>query len=258
MCMKMLCITKRSLGVFMFQKTKIFQKFTILCVSALFFANSFASDKTITVATDEFPGGWAHKDGSGIYLEVLTHIYEAKGYKLNFVFAPFARIISMTQSGQADMYAGAYYNDADNILYPAIENYFGEDLLMAVFDGKKNSYNTEESLRNKRVAWRRGYGIERYIKVPMQITEVNTLEIGVNLLKAGRIDYYIDVEGEYEEEYPELLSDYSNEKIMSLNLYHAFGTTPKAKQLLEIYNAEFPKMKQNGFLDALYKKWGVE
>ena len=46
-------------------------------------------------------------------------------------------------------------------------------------------------LRGQRVAWLRDFGLDKYISEPMKTVEVDTIQNAMQMLEAGRIDYFI-------------------------------------------------------------------
>ncbi len=209
---------------------------------------------TISVVSDEWEDCTA-KDGSGLYFDVIRQVYA--GSKLDIRIVPFARSVQMVESKRADLSVGNYVGDVEKGLYPMYPiDYDDVTVLMTKATGA--SFAGESSLKGKKVAWITDYGYENHIKVPMTFVEVSDRESGINMLKAGRVDYYVETSEEILGALEGLKlseDDFKLEPIKYLSLYVCFADNDKGKRLQAMWDKRIPELIASGALEKIYAKW---
>jgi polar amino acid transport system substrate-binding protein len=229
----------------------------ILAISA--FSLSAQGIASIDVASYE----WAdctQKDGSGLYFDEIRMVYAEQGAKLNIKIVPFARSVQMLESGKTDMSVGNYEGDVTNGLYPKYPIDY-DDLTVMMPSPKAAGFTGEASLKDKKVAWIVDYGYDKYLTVPVKVTEVSDREGGIKMLQSGRVDYYIETKSTIEPALKEMgisSKDFALSTLKWIRLYVCFAKNPKGAQLQEIWDRRIPVLIKSGELKKAFAKWGFE
>lgn len=226
---------------------------TILFTLALSAAGAQATSP-ISVVSDEWEN-CTSKDGTGLYFDVIRQVFS--GVKLDIKIVPFARSIQMLESGKADLSVGNYLGDVEKGLYPKYPIDY-DDVTVLMTKAAGTSFNGELSLKGKKVAWITDYGYENHIKVPLTFVEVSDRESGINMLKAGRIDYYVETSEEIRGALEGLKlseSDFRLEPIKWLSLYVCFADNDKGKRLRADWDKRMRELIVSGALEKTYGKW---
>jgi polar amino acid transport system substrate-binding protein len=214
---------------------------------------------TIDVASDE----WADctlKDGTGLYFDVIRMVYAEQGSKLNIKIVPFARSIQMVEGAKTDLNIGDYEGDVSNGIYPKYPIDY-DDLTVMMPASKAADFKGEASLKDKKLAWIVDYGYEKYIGVPIKLTEVSDREGGIRMLQSGRVDYYIETKSTIEPALEEMkisAKDFALSTIQWIKMYVCFAKTPKGTQLQAIWDKRIPLLIKSGELKKAFEKWGFE
>jgi polar amino acid transport system substrate-binding protein len=231
--------------------------FAMLSLSVtLLSAQALAS---IDVASDE----WAdctQKDGTGLYFDILRMVYSEQGSKLNIKIVPFARSVQMLESGKTDINIGDYEGDVATGIYPKYPIDF-DDLTVMMPASKAAGFSGEASLKDKKVAWIVDYGYDKYLGVPLKLTEVSDREGGIKMLQSGRVDYYIETKSTIEPALKEMgisSKDFSLSTIKWIKMYVCFAKNAKGAQLQGIWDKRIPALVKSGELKKLFAKWGFE
>ncbi len=236
------------------------KKAFFLLMSALAAISISAQDlSTISVASDE----WAdctEKDGSGLYFDVIRLVYANQGSKLDIKISPFARSVEMVESGKVDMNVGDYEGDVPNGIYPKYPIDY-DDLTVMMPAAQKGQFKGEASLKDKKVAWIVDYGYDKYLNVPIKLTETSDRASGIKMLQSGRVDYYIETKSTI---VPALEEMGISERAFSLvtlkwiKLYVCFAKSDKGARLQAIWDKRIPELIKSGELAKYFKKWGFE
>ena len=198
-----------------------------------------------------------NEDGSGLYYDILRAVYEPEGIGVTTKAVPYVRSTVMVQTGKADVVVGSYIDEIGNVTYP--EKYFDADDVSAMFlKRNESSWTGESGLRDKKCSYIRGYEMNEYIDVPIQVYEVDDREAALKMLSAGRIDYFLDNYAELEtalEENPSYNGQVTIESIKNLYLYMGFQNNASGKKLAEIWDTRIEEMKSSGELYQIYDEW---
>ena len=236
------------------------KKVALLVFAAMATAFVGAQDlSTITVASDE----WAdctQSDGTGLYFDVIRMVYANQGSKLDIRITPFARSVGMVESGKVDMNVGDYEGDVSNGIYPKIPIDY-DDLPVMMPAAKKGQFKGEESLRGAKVAWIIDYGYDKYLGVPVKLTETSDRESGIKMLQSGRVDYYIETKSTIMPALEEMgisEKDFSLQTLKWIKLYVCFAKNDKGAALRTIWDRRMPELIRSGALEKLFAEWGFE
>lgn len=228
----------------------------------LFVCNAFVSAtpqvKTIHIATEEWKNA-AEKDLSGTYFDITRTIFSPQGYELKVSFVPYKRALLMVEKQEVDALFGTYSAEEENKPFLVTPNLpLDGERTIAIF--KKSSvsrWEGEKSLANRKVAWILGYDYHNSLNVDVNLQEVRKAHSGLSMLKAGRIDFYIDAASDVAPLLNETKDHYQQETLLINNLYMAFANTLKGKLLAKIYDEEFIKHYQSGKIQQIYKDHNV-
>jgi len=217
---------------------------------------SFAQTKELVLVSDEWED-CTNPDGTGLYFDIIKLIFENSGYKLNINIMPYTQSVKKVQDQAADMVVGVYINEVDNLIFPQFQ--LSADDVTALFL-KDNAVKWEgvNNLTDKNVAWMRGYNFDKYIKVKMNIIQLDKRDLAVNMLLKKRIDYFIDNIYDIEETLDSMNvnSDLFETKLVKfLNLYVCFVNNDKGKKLAQIWDQEMKKLVAKGTIKKLFAEW---
>jgi polar amino acid transport system substrate-binding protein len=126
---------------------------------------------------------------------------------------------------------------------------------------KAAGFKGEADLKDKKVAWIVDYGYDKYLGVPVKLTEVSDRESGIKMLQSGRIDYYIETKSTIEPALKDLGisdKDFSLNTIKWIRLYVCFAKNTKGTKLQSIWDKRVPELLKTGELKKLFTKWGFE
>lgn len=226
----------------------------LLCLS--FPIAVLADDKKVLLVSEEWEDA-TNPDGTGVYWELLREVYEAAGYKVEHMTVPYARAVAMVLQGDADAWVGSYMDEEEEALYP--KWHFDADIVMAAFrKDKMPEFKGQASLAGKRVGWVRGYNYDEYLKVDVQMTELNNRESGLNMVLRDRLDAVLDDAEELALALENIKADaepLKKVKLMQLPLYLAFHNSERSKALIKVFDQHFEPLVKSGRVQALFDKW---
>lgn len=233
---------------------KITKKKILLTISLqlLLIFGLFAIDKVV-VASEEWED-CTNADGTGLYWEILQKIYEPAGVKVEIQIVPYNRAVVNTQQKKVDMFVGAYYNEAEGVLFPPEDYFFDADRVMVVMK-EDADFQGQASLQGQVVGWIRGYAYDEYLDVEVEKYPLSQRDSGFKMIKADRLNYMLDAEAEIDNYSEEQLSGLKIEHLLNLNLYYVFADNENGRELLEIYKKGFDKLRESGELRKMFEKW---
>lgn len=204
-----------------------------------------------------------NEDGSGLYFDLLRAVYQPLGIDLCFRIVPFNRVVLMLRNHTIDA-AVAFYDeeDARSIgwdFYTTSRHAIGVERLIALFkQGTIGRWQYPQSLTHLRVAWIDGYGFFQAIGVPLEYQRITSQSQGWNLLKAGRIDVYMDSESDalgYARENGIDLSEYRIETAVIETLHIPFAKSARGQRFQQLFDQRMEVMWRSGELAGIYEKW---
>jgi len=146
----------------------------------------------IEIRTIGFPPYGILNDGvaSGIYYDLANNLAAATGLDASNTVAPYTRIRSGLKSGRADLSIMFKYSELnDYVVYVAPL----PTLKTVVVGLKGSSFDSIQSLENKRIAYLRGGNFSEKIDSNPNIQKYRTTNFlqGVRMLLGGRVDAII-------------------------------------------------------------------
>lgn len=203
--------------------------------------------------------GLTRKDGTGLYFDLIRAVYARRKIKLRITIYPYARTVQAVKDKRADAWVASFLNEKDFALYPRW--HFDRNVQQALFRRRPGyRFGGTSDLRDKRVAWLRDFGLDKYLKVPVKIVEVDTIHSAMQMLEAGRIDYFIGAQSDIADDIKARsveMRDFELASVMHLGLYLAFANTPRGEALLRIWDEEMETFHRSDAFKAIYKNAGV-
>ncbi|MEB8433935.1 transporter substrate-binding domain-containing protein [Cocleimonas sp. KMM 6892] len=211
--------------------------------------------KMITPSWDRY----TNEDGTGLYFDLFRKIYEPEGIQLEFIIAPWRRATHEVKSGHYDFMVNAYLTpQLSDFIYP--KQPMNMSYTLALFDKNKFDWNGQKSIENKKVIWMYGYGFHKYLDVKVEWSEIGTLKQGWELLRAGRVDYFLDdsltTDNYIKENNPDM-SNIGKEVAYTIDTYPRFNNSKRSRELIKIYEKRMKTLVESGELRAIFKQWDV-
>lgn len=198
------------------------------------------------------------KDGTGLYLDIISAVFARQGVEVTFRTYPYARAVQQVKDHQADGWVASFMKEKSFPLYP---NYHFDknEQTIVYLKHKQNAPVSTGSLSNKRVAWLRDFGLDRFIHEPMHINELDTIESAFQMLEKDRIDYFVgaksDIEDFIKNHQPDMTS-FGMAYAFHLGLYMAFTDNARGAQLRDMWDAEMAHFHTTEAFKSIYKKYG--
>lgn len=209
--------------------------------------------ESIVAVSEEYEDA-TNADGSGFYWDLIRAVYSSTEYDLELQTFPYSRAVAMVESKRADLWVASYADEEDFAIYPKYA--FDADDVSALYLSSKYGDVTESDLAGKRVGWVLGYGYDEYLDVPMTPSPVPNRDVAIQLLQAGRVEFFLDAAWELEAILDDLpagrQAEFSYNSIKPLPLYMAFADTPKGRRLAQVWDDRMEEMHARGELQAIY------
>lgn len=223
---------------------------------------SAATSTCINIATPEWTDE-TNSDGSGLYFDLLRAVYQPLGIDLCWQIAPFNRVLYLLHNKKIDASIAFYAEeDAHSIgwdFYTTSRHAIGEERLIAIFKQDTiDQWHYPQSLTHLRVAWIDGYGYVKAIGVPLEYQRITSQRQGWNLLKAGRIDVYLDSESDalgYARELGIDLTEYRVETTAIETLHIPFTKSERGQHFQHLFDQRMEELWRSGELASIYQKW---
>ena len=193
----------------------------------------------IVLASEEWVNA-TNKDGTGLYWDILRAVYNP-----------------MVKKNQADAVVGIHPAKIQGALaaqYPFVKDY----LLVLFKKNRFNQWNGQETLKNKKIGWIKGYSYDEYLEVPVVKREFLKRTSILQHLDQDRIDFFMDTRNDVESVLNKGIIDvtrYTVETVLELERYLVFADSKKGKELKRIFDNRFPHLVQSGEIEKLFAKW---
>jgi polar amino acid transport system substrate-binding protein len=207
----------------------------------------------IQLASEEWED-YTAADGHGLAWDVLRHVFEPAGVKVNIRTEPYLRSVGLAERGEVDACVGSYRDESSEVLYPRWN--FDTDHIYAL-GLASTPVPTLQTLGNYRLAWVRGYGYQHYLPNVRRYDEVMRRTGIVSMLTRNRADFYIDAltEVDYVMSRAKDPSQLRRSHIAELPLYLCFAKTPKARALMALFDQRMEQLVKNGELKPVFERW---
>ena len=200
-------------------------------------------------------------DGTGLYFDLIRAASARAGIRqVRIQILPYARSVGMVRDKRADAWVASFLNEQDFPLYP--KWHFDRNAQVVLYRADAaGSFQGRESLRQRRVAWLRGFGLDRYIQVPMQVTEIDTIASAFAMLERRRIEFFVGARSDLEDHVRAAkvdMASYRVEFLMHLGLYLAFADTARGAALRGIWDQQMEVLHKDPAFLAIYKKYDYD
>lgn len=201
------------------------------------------------------------KDGTGLYFDLIRAVYARAGIaQVRIQIQPYARTVSMVRDKRVDAWVASFLREKDFALYP--KWHFDRNAQMVVYRADaEQAYQNASSLAQRRVAWLRDFGLDRYIHVPMQVTEVDTIASAFAMLDRKRIDFFVGAKSDLGDHIRDAKVDMSRYRmafVLHLGLYLAFADTARGAALRTIWDEQMEVLHRDAGFLSIYKRYGYE
>ena len=199
------------------------------------------------------------ENGTGLYFDLIRKVYEPMGIKVSIKIVPYARSVDMVKTGAADAWVASFMNEQPFPLYP--KWHFDRNKQMVLYSKSSGTtFSGMKSLENKKVVWLRGFNLDKYLSVKVNLNEIDDISQAFKILDVKRADFFIGAESDIEAKIKEEkidMSKYTMEFIMYLNLYLAFANNERGKYFCEAWDKQMDSINATPEFRALYNKYNT-
>jgi len=226
----------------------------ILVLIMIFFSTMLYSNEiTKVIGASEKWVGATEPNCKGFYWQIAKEVFASSNIKLECIIAPYVRTIHMVESDKADFWVASYKHEEEFAIYP--KHHFDADNVAALYNKTKNSINSIDDLKDKKIIWMRGYSYNDYIDIKLNFKEIDNRDGGIKMIESGRVDIMLDAKIELDNAIKKLKPKNLEIKIIKyLPLYMGFNNTSRGKQLAKIWDENLEKLHKNGRLKDIYNK----
>ena len=198
-----------------------------------------------------------NRDGTGLYWDIFRAVYGSMGIKTKIIIQSYNGSVILVKQHKADAAVGIY---PDTIRGAVFSRYpFIKDYLLVLFKKDKFSqWDGQQTLKNRKVAWMKGYAYDEYLEVPVIKKEFYTRKAILRRLDSDQIDFFMDTRNDLGSVLNKGIIDvtrYTVEMVLELERYLVFANNNKGKKLKKIFDFRFPYLVKTGEIERLYDKW---
>jgi len=210
----------------------------------------------IILASEELANA-TNKDGTGLYWDIFRAVYEPVGIKTRFIIRSYKGSVSLVKRNQADAAVGIHPESIQGALssrYPFVKDY----LLVLFKKNKVNQWKGQETLKNKKIGWLKGFSYDEYLEVPVIKREFMQRGSILRQLDKDQLDFFMDTRNDVESVLNKGIIDvtrYTVETVLELERFLVFADNEKGKELKRIFDDRFPHLVQSGEIEKLFAKW---
>jgi polar amino acid transport system substrate-binding protein len=210
----------------------------------------------IILASEEWTNA-TNRDGTGLYWDIFRAVYEPVGIKTKFIIRSYKGSVSLVKKKKADAAVGIYpdvIQDAMFSKYPFVKDY----VLVLFKKDRLNYWDGQESLKNKIVAWIKGYSYDEYLEIPFIRKEYANRTNILLELDNNRIDFFLDTRNDMESVLNKGIVEitrYTVETVLRPERCLIFANNQKGRTFKRIFDNRFPTLVKSGEIERLYAKW---
>ena len=199
----------------------------------------------------------ANRDGTGLYCDIFRAVYGSMGITTKIILQSYDGSVSLVKQHKADAAVGIYPNSIGGAMmsrYPFVKDY----VLVLFKKDKFKHWDGQQTLKNRKIAWMKGYAFDGYLEVPVFKEEFITREAILRRLDRDQIDFFMDTRNDMESVLNKGIIDvtrYTVETVLELERYLVFANNTKGKKLKKIFDFRFPYLVKTGEIERLYDKW---
>ena len=210
----------------------------------------------IILASEEWANA-TNKDGTGLYWDIFRAVYEPVGIKTKFIIRSYKGSVSLVKRNQADALVGIHPVKIQGALssqYPFVKDY----LLVLFKKNKFSQWNGQDTLKNKKIGWIKGFSYDEYLEVPVFKREFTKREDILRRLDKDQVDFFMDTRNDVESVLNKGIIDvtrYTVETVLELERYLVFADNKKGREFKKIFDYRFPHLVKSGEIEKLFVKW---
>lgn len=214
---------------------------------------------TIHIVSDLWPGATL-EDGSGLYWELVKQAFALEAINVTTAHMPYARSVEQVVHGNADAWLASYPDEVQEAVYS--KHHIDIDEILAISDCDM-PLHSQDDLRNRTLAWLRGYRFDRYLNVPVDIHEVDSQEHALKMLLSGHgLNAYLTPATLYEPSIQAstfIDAELKVTPLMQLPLLVGFRNTQRGIRMRDAFDRGFAQLLQQGEVARLYQRynWGL-
>jgi polar amino acid transport system substrate-binding protein len=179
------------------------------------------------------------------------------GIKTKFIIQSYDGSVKLVKKNRVDAAVGIYPERVRGALFSQYP--FVKDYVLALFKKNKlNQWNGMESLKNKKVAWIKGYAYDQYLEIPVIKKEYYYRDNILRRLDNDQVDFFLDTRNDIESVLNKGIvevSQYTVETVLELDRYLVFANNRKGRKLKKIFDNRFPHLVESGEIERLFAKW---
>lgn len=230
--------------------------------------------RTIVIAADPWcPHNCdADSDVEGYMVDIAREILEAEGYNVEYVNLSWARALQLTREGHMDAVVGAFVTDAPDFVFPDVP--LGRSQ-MTFFTHAENDWNYQgpDSLKDQTLLAINGYSyteeLDQYIREYRGsqgrvwiLSGPAPLDRAIQLLNQRRTDVLVEDHDVMAWALKDSMAGTSNPReagqLNETEVYIAFSPAkPDAKELARVLTEGTHRLRKNGRIDQIMKKYGL-
>ena len=206
----------------------------------------------------------------GITIDILKHIFEPKGYRVDMVKVPWARAVEDLRTGTITTFGSADTENAPDMIFASEPTTLQRNTIF-----KRTSdpwqYKNFESLQEGSLGiihkYTYGDKIDAHISKHPRLIEKTYGEIALKnmilMLKEGRTRFFVDdrIAGAYrisQMGFSKAITPASPD-VTSVPLYFGFSPqNPDAPMLAKTVSEELVRMRKDGTLNKIFARYGAE
>jgi hypothetical protein len=203
---------------------------------------------------------FTHRDGTGLYHEILAAVFTPLGIRVDHHYTNANRGIRMVKKGLADMYTCSVdIRGFTGLVLAQHPMYQGRFHALYKKD-QITKWQGPATLAGKRVVWRRGYYSPHEFDITFDILETDYGTAALAQVILGRADFYIDDLNLIRNSISATTftfdkNDYDIRPVGSRTYHPVFKDSPRGRQILDMFDKGIEALHRSGRLKKIFDKW---
>jgi len=235
--------------------------FRLLLLWALTITSCFSQAKEPVIWVTESWPNFTETDGSGLYHEIMSAVFDTTDYKLVVEYAPWKRSLYKVENSKADITGampknGRFYFSIQPIL---------KQPRSILFDESKLTISSLSQLSKYVGTWPKEYEKELFTdEIREHISGFSSADRtgALKVLMYGRSDFYFDTRAilelskkELEQKVP--AQRFQIKDIGYFELHMAFSKNDKGKKIKALFDMRIKALLIEGRLEQIYDKYNI-
>lgn len=202
---------------------------------------------------------FTHRDGSGLYHEILREVFALYGVSVRHEYVPTDRGDELVRLGQADIMTCD--DRATPPLVPGRYPMYTDDYFVFFNRSRIGLWSGQETLRNKEIVCQMGYYHDWDFLVPVRLKRMPSGAKCLEMILLGRSDFYVDDMSFIKTSIRGAGQGFDREKYdirrVDTRSYHPlFNRTFRGEKIRHMYEEGIMRLHKAGKLKPIYDKWG--